>query len=267
MKYSGHITNIEVAFYCEGPAVDSFGNFYITNLSGGQILKVSEGRIEEWARSVCPNGQVILKNDDHLICDSKLGSIRRFDKNGNFVNDLINGTCAGRKIQVPNDLTVDKNQGVYFTDSVRGNGCVGYLGKNGEEYIIAEGLDYPNGLALSADEKYLYVAESYKNRIVQFLIDKTNPEIMVLANLPSNRSGKEVDNLPDGLKIDHLGNLWVAHYGMGALQIISKKGEFIGSFEAQVRLPSNLCFNNERLLITGGVNEPGPGMFTIINGQ
>lgn len=264
--YSGSTTSIELPFYSEGPAVDSRGYIYCTNLSGGQILKIhADGEAEEWARSACPNGQIILANDDHLVCDSQLGTIRRYDVGGELKEDLMDGFCAGRKIQVPNDLAEDKQGGVYFTDSVRHKGCVGYIGKNGEQFILAEGLDYPNGLALSSDGQALYVAESYKNRILKISINRTDPQVSVVTELPVHPSGKEVANLPDGLKVDGQGNIWVAHYGMGSLQIISKRGILVGGLETGIRLTSNLCFDVDRLLITGGFGEPGPGMLKIIS--
>jgi len=266
IQYTGPTLSIELPFYSEGPAVDSRGQLYCTNLSGGQILKVnSDGNVEEWARSACPNGQIILANDEHLVCDSKLGTIRRYDPEGRLVGDRMDGFCAGRKIQVPNDLVEDKNGGIYFTDSVRYSGCVGYLGKSGEQYIVAEGLDYPNGLGLSPDGKYLYVAESYKNRILKISVDRKKPELNIFAALPEHASGRPVDNLPDGLKVDTHGNVWVAHYGMAAIQVFSASGVLVDTLETQIRLTSNLYLDGGRLLITGGSGEPGPGILKIIS--
>lgn len=264
--FSGPIRTIELPFYSEGPAVDSRGDVYCTNLSGGQILKIhADGEAEEWARSACPNGQIILANDDHLVCDSRLGTIRRYDVKGKLMEDLMDGFCAGREIQVPNDLVADKQGAVYFTDSTRQNGCVGYIGKNGEQFILAEGLDYPNGLALSPDGRALYVAESYKNRILSVSLNRTAPQVSVISDLPVHSSGRDADNLPDGLKLDGRGNIWVAHYGMGSVQVISKEGKLIRTLETGFSLTSNLCFSGGKLLVTGGIGEPGPGSLIIIS--
>src|SRR5690606_14872080 len=136
-----------------------------------------------------------------------------------------------------------KNGGIYFTDSVRYSGCVGYLGKNGEQYLIAESLDYPNGLGLSPDGENLYVAESYKNRILKISVDRKKPELSIFAALPQHASGRPVDNIRDGLKLDEQGNVWVAHYGMAAIQVFSASGLLANTLETQIRLTSNLYFD------------------------
>ena len=58
-------------FYTEGPAVGVDGKYYFTNLAGGQVIDLREGRQQGlWAVSSCPNGQAVLEDDTHLICDS-----------------------------------------------------------------------------------------------------------------------------------------------------------------------------------------------------
>ena len=61
------------------------------------------------------------------------------------------GKCQEMEIRAPNDLTVDSEGGFYFTDSVRHTGAVYYVIKAGSCRLVARDLDYPNGVALSAD--------------------------------------------------------------------------------------------------------------------
>lgn len=255
-----------VEYYTEGPALENNGDVYCTTLTGGKILKVDkEGIMKPWGHTECPNGQVILSNGDHLVCDSSLGSILRFDHNGIFLRNEIERTCSGVKIYVPNDLIVDQDGGIYFTDSVRYEGKVCYRSHNSAEYIVATGLDYPNGLALSPDEKVLFVAESYKNRILAFKLRRpgeADKRFEVFAELPVHDSGKPEGNLPDGIALDNRNNLWVAHYGMQAIQIINMKGELVDSIRMPFPLVSNLYFSgttHSEVIVTGGFNEPGPG--------
>lgn len=252
----------DVPFYTEGPAVDSEGNLYCTTLSGGSILKVKpNGEIIEWAQSERPNGQIILPNGDHLICDGNLSAIRRFDKNGQFVRNEIEIFCSGGKIYAPSDLVADASENIYFTDSIRYKGRVYFLGKDGQQHILADNLDYPNGLILSKNQKRLYVAESYKNRISVIDLEppgKATGIIHVLATLPQNKPGQY--NLPDGLTLDDYGNIWVAHYGMQAIQVLSPKGKLLCTLNTGLPLTSNLVFINKKtLFITGGFGEPSPG--------
>lgn len=251
-------------FYTEGPAIDPLGNIFFTTLTGGKIIKIDKSnRITTWAQSRCPNGQIILKNGHHLVCDVNLKSLVHFDETGKCIKTVFNESSMVQPANCPNDLIMDTPGNIYFTDSVRETGRVYFLDSRGKQKVILDQLDYPNGIALSADEKWLFVAESYKNRIIRVNLispGKTAEEAHVFVNLPANKSGNETDNLPDGITMDKYGNLWVAHYGMGAIQIISPEGEHLLSIDIQVPLVSNLTFSNEEtLIITGGYKEPGPG--------
>ena len=254
----------DLPYYTEGPAADAYGNLFCTTLSGGSIFKInSHNKLSEWAKSVCPNGQIILPGGDHLVCDSMLASVIRFSKEGKFLKNEIEGYCEDLPIYSPNDLITDRMGNLYFTDSIRHNGKVCFLGINGEQKIVAADLDYPNGLVLSTDEDCLYVAESYENRILRLVlkapgvVDKS-PEVYV--NLPVNPSGNETDNLPDGLALNSRGELLVAHYGMQAIQLISDKGKLLLSIDTGMPLTSNLCFlDDHTIIVSGGFGEPGPG--------
>jgi len=261
-----HIVTTEltsIPYYTEGPVTDKEGNLYFTTLSGGLIYKMNRRDVlSEWTKAVCPNGQVILPNGDHLVCDSKLATLSRFNADGDFLKNDIEGSCAGMTVYVPNDVIADRNGGVYFTDSIRARGKVGYKGPDGKEYILAQNLDYPNGLVLSDDERFLFVAESYKNRILIFSLKApgiSDGSFNVFANLPGNAIKDVSKNLPDGIKIDKYGNLWVAHYGMSAVQILNKEGMLIQTIQTGIPLTSNLCLVDNEVIITGGYGEPGPG--------
>ena len=92
----------DIPYYTEGPATDSKGNIYCTTLTGEAILKIdAQNKITEWAQSACPNGQVILPNDEHLICDVTLEAVRRFDSSGNFIKNEVEGYCSGAHVYSP----------------------------------------------------------------------------------------------------------------------------------------------------------------------
>lgn len=257
------IDRIVLPWYTEGPVVDKQGNLYFTTLSDGHIMCMMKqsGDVVKWAKGIKPNGQIILDNGEHLVCDSGDASVKRYDENGQYKGYLIKDTCAGKQIHVPNDLVADGNDGVYFTDSIREHGKVCYVGPDGKQSILAEKLDFPNGIALSPDGKMLFVAESYQNRIIYFPL--VEPGVTVgkwdlFSELPKNKNSTGY-NLPDGIKLDKEGALWVAHYGMQAVQKLNKDGNLIKTIMVDFPLPSNLCFTNHQLIITGGQGEPGPG--------
>lgn len=254
---------LDLPGYTEGPVMDGEGNCFFTTLSGGVVYKLpAGGELAPWARSACPNGQVILDNGDHLVCDSQLAAVIRFNRQGQYLKNEISGRCGGAPIAVPNDIITDKQGNIYFTDSIRYQGKIGFIGRDGRQKLVDENLDYPNGLALSAEEQFLFVAESYKNRILKYsLRSPGNREgaCEVFADLPRNPSGQATGNLPDGIKVDEKGRLWVAHYGMGALQLLSPEGKLLDTIDTGLPLTSNLFLAGKHLLITGGYGEPGPG--------
>lgn len=256
---------LDLPFYTEGPAADAAGNFFFTTLSGGTVGRLNRaGTHTLWAEAACPNGQLILPDGGHLVCETGTAAISRFSPDGERLGSLLAGSCAGIPFDTPNDLIVDAAQHLYFTDSIRGNGKVFCRLRNGRELVVAADIDYANGLVLSADERYLYVAESYSNRILR--IELMEPGIArrapeVFATLPFNAAGY---NLPDGLAIDNKGHLWVAHYGMAAIQVLSETGMLLYTIDTGMPLVSNLCFvedsaHRQVLLVTGGYGEPGPG--------
>lgn len=250
--------------YAEGPAIDIDGNIYFTILNAGSIMKLdNNGVVTTWAKSAYPNGQIILSGGDHLICDGKLGKVVRFSPEGIFIRDESHETCAGIKVNSPNDLLVDEKGNLFFTDSIRNDGVVFFISSDGKEYAIASGLDFPNGIAMSNDGKKLFVAESFKNRIIS--IDLTHGissemKFEVFVDLPLNESGILVDNLPDGIAINKKGLMAVAHYGMGSVHIVDSNGELISTFDVEMKLASNVYFlNDETLIVTGGFSEEGQG--------
>jgi gluconolactonase len=70
------------------------------------------------------------------------------------------------------------------------------------------------------------------------------------------KSGEQVDNQPDGICLDAAGNLYVAHYGMGQVQVLNPAGSLIRRYQTGLMLTSNVAFggpNGEQLFVSGSV--------------
>lgn len=62
-----------------------------------------------------------------------------------------------------------------------------------------------------------------------------------------------------GKEKDPMGRLWIAHYGMQAVQVLSETGELLATYDSGIPLTSNVCFVGDEIWITRGIAEPGPG--------
>jgi len=254
----------EVQSYCEGIVFDRDGKAYISEMKSGTIFMVtSKGETKVWAKTGKPNGHKILADGTHLVCDGEQKAVLHLNAKGKVIGKA-SSECNGKPLREPNDLTLDPNGGFYFTDpggsSVKKPiGTVHYVDPQGKTHLVAEGLAFPNGILLRPDGKRLLVAESGYNRILAF--DVISPGKVgypkVFADLPA-KQGDQIANSPDGMCFDDEGNLYVAHYGMGLVQVLNPLGDLLRSYPAGNLTASNVAFggpNMDQLYVTGALSD------------
>lgn len=255
--------------YTEGVVVDHSGNLFFSH--GTKITKVTpDGTASDWATTGAPNGHKVLPNGEHLVCDSSRHAVLRLDAEGQIIKSAAVGQVEDLEIRTPNDLTLDPQGGFYFTDSVNTTGAVYYVSENGKKNVVARDINFANGIVLTEDRKRLYVAESQENRVLVIRLKRPgvpDGKPKVFADLPKNtlRPGKD-DNQPDGMALDAEGRLWVAHYGMKAIQVLDRSGKLVATYDGGNRTTSNVAFagpDNATLYATGG--EPGALMRLPVN--
>lgn len=259
-----------VPSYCEGIVFDHDGNAYIShdryitqvNFGGDSTVFTSI-----WAETGAPNGHKVLADRTHLVCDASRRAVLHLDANGKIIGEA-SSECEGRPLRTPNDLTLDPKGGFYFTDPGGSRekpiGTVHYVDPEGKTRLAADGLLYPNGIVLRPDGKTLLVGESKRNRILEYPVlapGKLGP-MKVFADLPA-KEGNQIDNQPDGMALDEAGNLYVAHYGMGQVQVLDPSGKLIRRLPGGNLRTSNVAFGGPRmneLYITGSLGGEGtPG--------
>lgn len=257
----------EVSGYCEGCVTDAEGNVYFSVCGSGEIMKLTpDGKLAVWAKVPAPNGHKILPSGEHLVCDAAAHAVLKLDPNGKRLEPAAE-TCAGQPLRGPNDLTLDlANGGFYFTDpggSGRDRliGTIHYVDRQGRCTQVADGLAFPNGIVLRPGGKELLVAESQKNRILAYLVSAPGElgPMRVFAELPQ-KEGEQIDNQPDGICLDESGNLYVAHYGMKQVQVLSPEGKLLRRYAGGNLTTSNVCFagpNFDQLYVTGGLTGEG----------
>jgi gluconolactonase len=250
----------EVPGYCEGIVFDRAGQAYVSDTQHGTIYKISpDGKTAVWASTPAPNGHKILADGTHLVADK--GAVLHLDANGKKLRDA-SSESGGKPLRSPNDLSIDPKGGFYFTDPGGSGvekpiGTVHYVDPQGKTHTIADGLAFPNGIVLRPDGKTLLVGESGHNRVL--IYDVIAPGKIgnrrVFATLPT-KQGDQIENAPDGMALDEAGNLFVAHYGMHTVQVLSPEGKLLRSYPGGNLTTSNVAFagpNMDQLYITGAL--------------
>ena len=260
--------------YSEGVVFDAEGRGYISHHQSITRFDL-DGHHEIWATPGGPNGHKVLPDGTHLVCNNVPPAIIKLAADGSL-RETVAQACDGQPLRGPNDITLDlPHGGFYFTDpggSGRDKpiGTVHYVDADGTVSRVAAGLAFPNGLVLTADGTRLLVAESQHNRILAFPVlspGQLGPS-SVFADLPS-KAGEQTSNEPDGICLDAAGNLYVAHYGMGQVQVLDAEGKLLRRYATGLPLTSNVAFggpHRTQLFVTGATEvDSTPGGLVRLN--
>ncbi|WP_350603965.1 SMP-30/gluconolactonase/LRE family protein [Pseudoalteromonas sp. SMN1298-MNA-CIBAN-0114] len=175
-------------------------------------------------------------------------------------NTVIVNKFDGLSFSSPNDMTMHRNGDIYFTDPNWQLGertqqmpytGVYKLSNTGTLSLIDATLEKPNGVALSPDQRTLYVGD-FSNRVSKYTIDE-NGDILPREDFIKVTS-------PDGIKVDSAGNIYVSSHKKGVINIYTPRGSLIDKIELGPNV-TNLAFggkNRKTLLIT-----TAKGLFTL----
>ena len=252
------------AHYTEGPVFDYEGNLYFSERN--KVIRLTPGgRSSTWLQASA-NGHKVLPDSTHLVCSPGRHAVLHVSADGKILAEAAS-ECDGRPLRAPNDITLDRHGGFYFSDPGGSRempiGTVCYGVSGGVSRLAAGGMRVPNGLVLSPDGSALYVAETVPNRILKF--DVRSPGVLgpmeIFARLPG-RDGHDAS--PDGLAVDSEGNVYAAHLGTSTVRVLNPNGKLVRTLPAGNYDASNLVFGGpdlSQLFITGSTghrrNTPG----------
>jgi len=182
-------------------------------------------------------------SEDLFVCNPNLGIVR-VRKDGKF--SVFATHCGDHKLICPNYGLFDAAGNYYVTDSglwKERNGLLLRYTPGGRGEILAGPFGYPNGLALSADEKALFMVESKTDSVHRFEIRADSslgaPELY----------GNECGRFPDGLTLDAEGNLYVCCYASDEIWRLSPAREkTLFAWDRWAILlgsPTNMAFGGE----------------------
>ena len=175
-----------------------------------------------------PHPQVLRDNDGGAsglaydlqgrlyICESETRRVTRLDLKGKI--ETLAEDYQGKKFNAPNDIVVRKDGHVYFTDPAFGSANdrrdldfygVWHISPKGDLDAVARWQTRPNGIAVSADGKVLFVCDSDRHAVVVFDLDRTG----AVGN--QHDVIKNVKGVPGGIRTDVDGRFYVAARGVG----------------------------------------------------
>jgi gluconolactonase len=211
--------------FLEGPVFDDQGNLYVTDIPFGRVFRIDpQGEwdlVAQWDGE--PNGMKFLNAGQLLVTDYK---------NGLVVLDVQSGQVRpylerrnSERFKGVNDLVFDSKGNLYFTDQGQTGlhdptGRVYRLAPDGRLDMLLSNVPSPNGIVLSNDERFLFVAATRGNCVwrMPLLSDGSVSKVgqFFTSYGPSG---------PDGLAMDARGRLLVANPGLAYIWVLGPRAE------------------------------------------
>jgi gluconolactonase len=232
--------------FTEGPAWSREGFLLFSDVPNDQILKYVPGEKPTVFRenSNGANGNAFDAQGRFYSCESRTRRVVRMDKKGNL--QVLADKWEGKRLNAPNDIVIRKDGHVYFTDPAFGNQAdtreldfygVYHITPKGELSLIAKPAGRPNGIAFAPGGHVLYVANSDEHNVRAYDVDH-NGEVSGERVVISGVSG-----VPDGIRVDEKGNIYVAANGVA---IYDAHGKLTETFEFS-ETPANCAFGDSDL--------------------
>jgi sugar lactone lactonase YvrE len=221
---------------------------YFVDYSASDVLRMVDGKVEQvWHQEGCGANGLVEVHGELLVACYENGTVVRITTDGKIRETTSHDDTGGVFIS-PNDLAVDSVGGVYFTGSGTRDilGKVYYRDPTGHVKVVAENISNANGLAVSNDGKLLYVAESWKHRLLTFEIGaggklSNQIELVKLADILAD--GRNDVFTPDGVRLDKHGRLFVGLYNGGGFAVLTDDGKLIKKVELRAPHHANLAIS------------------------
>jgi gluconolactonase len=263
--------------WTEGPVwVNKDGGYLLfSDIPNNRVVKWQDGKASDFLKPSGYDGKetnykepgsngLLLDSEGRLVL-MQHGNRRvaRLEKDGKTITPLAE-KYDGKRFNSPNDGVFNSKGDLYFTDPPYGmqrkdkpfvpskkdkenfpememDYCGVYrLAKDGKITLMTKELNRPNGIALSPDEKILYVGNSEREKPIWMAYpvkeDGTLGEGKVFFDA-SALVKKNLIGAPDGMKVDKAGNLFAT--GPGGVLVLSPEGKHLGSILTGV--PTSNC--------------------------
>ncbi|MBN8184529.1 SMP-30/gluconolactonase/LRE family protein [Roseibium aggregatum] len=254
--------------WTEGPVwFADHQHLFFSDIPANRMMRLTlDGQVSTYRQpSDYSNGNTRDRQGRLVSCQHGTRSVTRTELDG--TRTVIADSYQGKRLNSPNDVIVQSTGAIWFSDPTYGilSDYEGYTAEpeqaarnvfrvhpaTGEVEAMITDFTQPNGLAFSADESVLYVAESGSSHdagvpsvIRSFKLDDTG-------RILSDDVFATIDRgLPDGMRVDMAGNLWSS--ASDGIHCFHPDGTRLGKILVP-EVVSNLCFGGvrgNRLLIT-----------------
>jgi gluconolactonase len=235
--------------FTEGPMWDAAGFLYVSDETINKIFRVdANGRKEEVIALGDPDGNTFDRQHRLIDCASVLRAIIEVTPDGKY--KILADHYEGKKLNSPNDVIVGPDGALYFTDPtldlVEGEKQeipfqgVYRLDDKGTLRLLTKDLTQPNGLAFSPDGKHFYVDDDDKRNIRVY--DVASDGSLTNGRIFGEEPGGKHDGVPDGIKVDKNGNLFVT--GPKGIWVWDAKGNHLGTI-VMPEQPANLTWGDK----------------------
>ncbi len=239
---TGPVRKVHGGFrFTEGPAADGRGNLYFTDIPNQRIHKLdTAGKLSVIReQSNQANGLMVNAQGEVVACEMGSGQVAAYSPDGKQRRVLAK-EYNGKRFNAPNDLVIDRQGGIYFTDPEysapkpfpQGIRTFYYLAPDGGvRRLVDHDLPNPNGIILSPEETTLYVIPSSSAEMLAY-------PVLAPGQVGAGRVFCRLQQPPgksnaggDGVAVDTKGNLYITSE-LG-IQVFDSAGKHLGT----IRLP------------------------------
>ena len=237
--------------FTEGPTWHPDGFYYFVDIRVNRLYRLTPGRAPEVVRENTGegNGTTFDLQGRLIMCEGGNRRVTRMHADGRV--EPLAERYEGKRLNRPKDVICKSDSSIYFTDpGLRvplperelPSAGVYRVTPDGAITLVAD-CEYPNGLALSPDERILYVANTRWAQYIHAL--ELGPDgTMVRRRIFADMSSDETDGVPDGMKVDVEGRVYCT--GPGGTWVFAPDGTRLGIIRTP-EIPANLAFGGPDL--------------------
>jgi gluconolactonase len=253
--------------WAEGPVWFGDGRLLIfSDIPNNRMLRWTEetGEVSVFrSPSNYSNGNTRDREGRLVTCEHDTRRVTRTEHDGTIT--VLIDRFQGKRLNAPNDLAVQSNGAIWFTDPGYGI-LTDYEGhrapfelptnvyrldpKTGEATVVASDMEKPNGICFSPDEKRLYIVDTGASHHAGYPHHIRVYDVVEGVRLANGRKFVDMGvGTSDGIRSDVDGNVWSAAgwggEGYDGVHVFAPDGTLIG----KIHLPetcANLCFGGAK---------------------